>query len=261
MDWQTADTILDERVKKYQFDCPEKTYQEAAEAILAEDPELEAAYNGTDSPRTANIKRQFELDRKLKENPGDPAGDITRFQYVTTMCGAMGWRQAARIYGIDLEKEIKEKIQKEVMSLENQLILYKKTISNYPEEEKRLKEIIESLQAKLGSDVGYTPTIAEIEKQQNKLLKLARDFAEAEENLPIVEKRLNTLRGKLEKIEKGKKFSFSTPSEELSERAKAYAQEHEIDYGEAVDVIMEDDPVLHEAYSFRNFAELLGVEG
>ena len=263
MDFKEADNKLTERVKKYRFEHPHTSYQDAADIILDKDPELAAAYASVDSPRTSNIKRQFELDRKIKENPDSPTADIDQYQYRVTAAQFMGWRSASKTHGVDIEREIKEKIQREILDLETKQILYQKTISNYPEEEKRQLKIIEALQAKLGSNIGHTPSVKEIKKEQDKLLALARELSVAGDELPNVEAQLNELRKKLEKIESGKKFSrqrsYESPSAELAARAKEYAREYGIEYETAVDVILTEDPVLSHAYTFCHIDELLGL--
>lgn len=265
MNWQEADTELNQRVKKYRFDHPHTPYKEAAAFVLDDDPELAAAYAGIDSPRTANIKRQFELDRKLKKDPDSPTADIDRHQYRATAAQFMGWRSASKTYGLDVEKEIVEKIQREIMDLENNQILYEKTIANYPEKEKRQKEIIEVLQAKLGSNIGHTPTIEEIKKAQDKLLALARELAIAEDELPNVEAQLNELRKKLANIQSGKKFSkqnrYASPSAELAARAKEYSRKYNCEYESAAGEILKEDLVLSTAYNLYDVDTLLGLKG
>jgi hypothetical protein len=265
MNWQEADTELTRKVKKYRFEHPHTNYSDAVDIILDDNPELAAAYSSVDSPRTSNIKRQFELDRKIKENPDSPSADIDQYQYRVTAAQFMGWRSASKTYGVDVEREIIEKIQREIMDLESKQILYQKTIENYPEEEKRQRKIIESLQAKLGSSVGHTPTLKEIRAAQDKLLALSGELADAEEDLPRIEAELNALRKKLEKIESGKKFCqqkrYENPSAELADRAKKYSREYDVDYEAAAVRILEDDLVLSTAYNFYDVDKLLGLRG
>lgn len=258
-------TEVVKRAKKYQFDHPHTPYNEAIDIVLDDDPELAAAYSETDSPLTANIIRQFELDKKLKENPDDPARDITEYQYKVTMAEAMGWRDASRIYGVDIAKEITDALRRKILDLETKQILHQEIISNFPAESKRLKQTIDELKSQLGVDIGHTPSPEEIKEEQEKLLALHRNLAVAEEELPGIEAELKELRAKLEKIESGKKFSQQkhspSPSAELTARAKIYSREHEIDYGIAVDEIMEEDLVLSTAYNLYDVDTLLGLNG
>ena len=68
----------------------------------------------------------------------------------------------------------------------------------------------------------------------------------------------------LYKIEAGKKFSkqkrFATPSEELTQRAKKYARQYDIDYETAVVEIMDEDLVLSKAYNLYDVDTLLGLK-
>ena len=109
MNWQEADQELDQRVKNFRYQNPKLSYQEAVNIILEDNVELAAAYNNMDSPRTANIKRQFELDKKLKENPDCPTADIEQYQYRVAAAEFMGWRSASKTYGIDIEKKLSKK--------------------------------------------------------------------------------------------------------------------------------------------------------
>jgi hypothetical protein len=145
MNWQEADVELSKRVKKFRYDNPHTPYNEAVNIILEDDPELAVAYTGVDSPLTSNIVRQFELDRLQKKNPED---DLIKYQYRVTAAHYMGWRSASKTYGIDVEREIKEKIQREIMELENKQILFQKAIT-----EKELTNIeaqLNELHRKLG---------------------------------------------------------------------------------------------------------------
>lgn len=260
--WQQADEKLAQKVKEYRFKNPKVSYQDAMTIVCEQNPALADGYSGIPNRRQSLIVEQFTLDRQLKD-PNNPAPDLTKFQYRCNVAETEGWRAASKLYGLDLEKEIKEKIQKEIMSLENQVIKHKKIIENYPQEERRLKEIIQSLQAKLGSNIGHTPTIAEIKNEQDKLLALARDLSDAEEELPKVEAELNALRKKLSQIENGKKFSrqyrYDSPSAELVGRAKEYQKKYKMSYADAVDTVLEEDLVLNEAYMYSDIDQLLGL--
>jgi phage shock protein A len=257
-----ASNEIAEKVRKYRFKNPHTNYEDATEIVCEQNPELEAAFAGTESPRASNIKRQFALDRKLKE---DPDNDIIKYQYKVTMAEAMGWREASRIYGIDITKEIIDALLRKILDLETQQALHQKAISNFPDESKRQEQKIEELQNRLGLDIGYTPSPEEIKAEQEKLLELHRNLDIAEEELPGIEAELKELRAKLEKIEAGKKFSiqnrYATPSDELADRSKTYAREHEIDYGIAADEILKEDQVLSTAYEFYDVDTLLGLNG
>ena len=207
MNWQEADRELDQRVKNFRYQNPKLSYQEAVNIILEDDVELAAAYNNMDSPRTANIKRQFELEKKLKKYPNDPAADIFQYQYRITAAQYLGWRSASKTYGIDVEKEIIEKIKHQIINLENKQTAH---------------------------------------------------------SLPEIEAELSVLRKKLDKIEKGKKFSlqnrYPSPSAELSGRAKKKAMEYGIKYENAVDLILKEDLVLSTAHNLYDVDTLLGLK-
>jgi hypothetical protein len=260
--WQEADQELAERVRKFRYKNPHISYEAAQRIVLDEDSILAGSYSGVESPRTAAIRKEFALDRKLRDGTSE-APDLDSYQYRCAVAEDIGWREASNLYGIDVEREIIEKLKRQIMDLENQQIQYQNIIDNFPEEERQQQQKVDTLQQQLGTRTGYVPTVEEVKKEQDKLLALGREHAIAEEELPHVEKELDALRKKLDKLESGKKFSrqkrYPSPSHELRARAERYAREYKVDYEVAAIEILEEDEILSTAYNLYSVDELLGL--
>lgn len=167
-----------------------------------------------------------------------------------------GWRAVEDIYG---EKSLDEaeRLKKEILDLEAQEVEYKGRIRNYPEASKMAQQKVDELKGHLGSRVGYNPKEGEFEKAHNELLRVDHEFAIAREDLPGVQRKLDELRNRLEKLNNAngatvktnaEKTQYASPGEEVDQKAKKYAEAYKVSYSEAVTVVLDRDTDLARAY-------------
>jgi len=102
--------------------------------------------------------------------------------------------------------KIKDELSKKrmLLSLENELILSKNIIENYPEELKKAQRELEDLRSLSGGTAGFIPTEIDLAKASNRVIAISERAGEAEITIENLEPQIEALKAEIEEIEAGR---------------------------------------------------------